>query len=426
MERLLNNLLPAGFGKSFGPGLMWAAAAVGVSHLVQSTRVGAAAGFALAGVILVAMILKYPFFEYGHRYAAATGTSLVEGYRQIGGWALWLYFLLTLVTSLIHQSALVLFTSYLIRYMLGLSWPLAAIGALLYVGCGLLLAVGRFRGFDLVVKVVMAILALSTLAAAAVALERANFSTLTLWPAEGFGDAVSLGFILALVGFMPSPIEVSVMSSLWTLAKGRASGHRASLAAARLDFDIGYIGTAILAFAFLLLGAVVMHGAGRQFSPEGTVFSVQLVGLYTSTLGGWTRPMVLVAAVTTMFSTVLIVIDGFPRAIERCLHNLRSGAGVPAADLPVGRGYWATMIVLGALTITVLSSFTGSLTAMVDFATIFTFMTAPVLGYLNLRAVNSEDVAPEHQPSWILLAVSYVGLVLLSGTALVYLGSKLL
>ena len=87
------------FWSAFGPGLLWAATAIGISHLVQSTRAGALAGFGLSGVILLALILKYPFFEYGPRYAAATGTSLVEGYRRIGTWALWLYLAITLLTA---------------------------------------------------------------------------------------------------------------------------------------------------------------------------------------------------------------------------------------------------------------------------------------------------------------------------------------
>jgi Mn2+/Fe2+ NRAMP family transporter len=48
------------FWSTFGPprpGLLWAAAAIGVSYLVQSTRAGADAGFALAGVILLALVL---------------------------------------------------------------------------------------------------------------------------------------------------------------------------------------------------------------------------------------------------------------------------------------------------------------------------------------------------------------------------------
>ncbi len=50
------------FLRGFGPGLLWAGTAIGVSHLVQSTRAGADAGFARGGVVLFALILKYPFF----------------------------------------------------------------------------------------------------------------------------------------------------------------------------------------------------------------------------------------------------------------------------------------------------------------------------------------------------------------------------
>ncbi len=97
---------PRSFRKTLGPGLLFAGTAVGVSHLVQSTRAGAVAGFGFAGVILIALIFKYPFFEYGPRYAAATGQSLVEGYRRIGAWALWLYFGLAIVTAVIHAPEL--------------------------------------------------------------------------------------------------------------------------------------------------------------------------------------------------------------------------------------------------------------------------------------------------------------------------------
>ena len=54
------------------------------------------------------------FFEFGTRYAAATGESLIEGYRRVGRWALWLYFGITLATAVIVQSVIVLFTTYLV------------------------------------------------------------------------------------------------------------------------------------------------------------------------------------------------------------------------------------------------------------------------------------------------------------------------
>jgi Mn2+/Fe2+ NRAMP family transporter len=392
---------------------------VGVSHLVQSTRAGAVAGYELFGIILLALILKYPFFEFAPRYAAATGWSLVEGYRRIGSWALWLYFLLTLVSSLIVQAAIVLFTAFLLRQILGVSWSLPVTGGVLMAACAALLWMGRFRVLDGAIKVVMVVLAVSTLLAAAVALPRADFSTLALWPRMGQGG-VGLAFILALAGWMPSAIDISVWNSLWTLAKDRDSGRRASVSVATLDFNVGYVGTGILAFAFLMLGATVMHGAGREFSAQGTAFSLQLVDLYTETLGTWLRPIVLAAVFTTMFSTSLTVIDGYPRALDRCLHHLRGAESMPLPDAPTGKGYWVALVILAVLTLMVLILFLGSLTSMVDFATIFTFLTAPVLGYLNLKAVTSPDVPVEARPGPGLIALAYVGLLLLGGTAVVY------
>ena len=410
------------FWRSFGPGLLWAAAAIGVSHLVQSTRAGADAGLALTGVILLALVLKYPFFEYGPRYTAATGESLVEGYRRIGTWAVWLYFAVTLSTMLIIQSAVVLFTSFLIQVAFALPLPLPVVTALVILVCAALLSVGRFRLLDWTIKGVLVLLAASTLFAAALTLPRVDFGTLALWPPAAAG--VPFAFILALAGWMPSAIDISVWSSVWTLAKDRASGRRTSVAHALLDFRIGYIGTGLLAFVFLLLGAGVMYGSGTTFSDAGTRFSVQLVDLYSRTLGEWTRPVVLIAVVTTMFSTALTVIDGFPRVIARTAAVIRTGAR-PAADGDAGPVYRVAIVVLGVLTVLVVALFAGSLTAMVDFATIVSFLTGPILGYLNLRAVTAPNVAPEHRPGRGLILLSWAGLVLLGGTAIVYLVSLL-
>jgi Mn2+/Fe2+ NRAMP family transporter len=409
------------FWRSFGPGLLWAAAAVGVSHLVQSTRAGAEAGLALVGVILLALVLKYPFFSFGPLYAAATGKSLVEGYLRIGRWALWLYLAITIATALIVQAAVVLFASFLVRFALGVDWPVPVVGGLLCAASALILRVGRFRLLDLAVKGIMLVLAVSTLGAAALALPALDWGTLRLSPTAGGEALVSFAFLLALAGWMPSAIDIAVWSSLWTLAKDRTAGVRATVRAARLDFLIGYIGTGVLALAFVVLGAALMHGSGETFSPQGAVFATQLVGLYAQTLGEWTRPVVTVAVLTTMLSTVLTVVDGFPRALARSFAILTLGESATLDDEGTGRVYWTALLILAVLTVLVFALFVGNLTAMVDFATTVSFVTAPVLGYLNLRAVTSPDVPPEHRPGLGMRALSYLGLVLLGGTGLVYL-----
>ena len=78
-NKLFNSLL-----SRLGPGLLYAGAAVGVSHLVQSTRAGGMFGFELMLAIVIIHLVKYPFFEFGPRYTAATGKNLLHGYKQLG------------------------------------------------------------------------------------------------------------------------------------------------------------------------------------------------------------------------------------------------------------------------------------------------------------------------------------------------------
>jgi Mn2+/Fe2+ NRAMP family transporter len=84
------------FSKTAGPGILFACTAIGVSHLVQSTRAGADFGLLILGFVILVTLLKYPFFEYGSRYANSTQTSIIDGYKKLGKPALWLYFLLTI------------------------------------------------------------------------------------------------------------------------------------------------------------------------------------------------------------------------------------------------------------------------------------------------------------------------------------------
>jgi Mn2+/Fe2+ NRAMP family transporter len=413
--------------RALGPGLLWAGSAIGVSHLVQSTRAGAAAGLGLAGVILAALVLKYPFFDFGPRYAAATRSSLIEGYARIGRWALWLYLAITLISAVVVDAAIVLLTTLLVGATLGLGLPVALVAALIYGACGALLAAGRYRLLDASMKVILAVLAASTLVAAGAALPRLGYATATLLPPIGGDSAVSFAFLLALAGWMPTAIDLSVWSSLWTLAKDRSSGGATSVAAARADFLVGYVGTGVLAFAFLVLGAAVMYGSGTAFSPEGGAFTVQLIDLYAATLGGWTRPLVLVAVLTTMLSTSLTVVDGFPRALDRSIRVLRGGpegtrptppaAGAEDAEPP---GYWIWMASLGVVTTAVLALFTGSLTTMADFATTASFLAAPILAYLNLRAIRGAEVPAEHRPGKAMLALSWVGIAAMGAFGVVY------
>lgn len=404
------------FWQAFGPGLLFAGAAVGVSHLVQSTRAGAVYGLALVAVVLGANLLKYPAFRFGPLYAAATGHSLLEGYRRQGRWALWLYGALTIGTMFTVQAAVTVVTAGLAKVLLGLSASPIVISAVLVAICAGLLAVGRYRLLDRLMKGVVAALTLSTLAAAALVVPQVSWGG-AWWPTGEMLDLRSLFFIAALVGWMPSAIDVSVWQSLWVLARGRDAGQRPGVRDVMLDFNIGYFGTALLAFCFLILGAGVMHGRGAVFAGGAGGFAAQVIDLYAAALGDWARPVIGVCAFAVMFSTTLTVVDGFPRALAGLAMRLRGPEGEVAQEQELAasrRVYWLALVILAVGSVAVLALFIGALKAMVDLATTLSFLTAPVLAWLNHRAVHGAEVPAEHRPGPALRRGSLAAIALLS------------
>ena len=59
----------------------------------------------ILGFVVLVTLLKYPFFEYGSRYANSTQTSIIDGYKKLGKPALWLYFLLTIASMFFVTGA---------------------------------------------------------------------------------------------------------------------------------------------------------------------------------------------------------------------------------------------------------------------------------------------------------------------------------
>ncbi len=385
-----------------GPGLLMAGAAIGVSHLMQATRAGASFGFDLLLLVLLVNVVKYPFFEFGHRYAAATGESLLEGYLKLGRGFLWLFVVLNVISAVISTAGVTFLTAGLSAALFGGGGNPLLWSVLLLAVCSLILFVGRFEWLDRLIKVIMVVLVVATLAALLMAWTRpdegAGVSAASAW------SWVNLGFLLALMGWMPAPIEISVWQSLWVQAKGRPEAP-VPLRAALADFNFGYGLTTALALAFLALGALMMHGTGLSFERSNLAFARQLIDVYQRSLGGWSGPVVSVAAFTAMFSTTLTVFDAFPRSLARATVLVaRSPRREPA--LTVG---WSVLVAGGALTI--IAAFASRFTALIDFVTVLAFLTAPVFAGLNLALIRSSHM-PEgaHPPTW-LIGLAWFGIV---------------
>ncbi len=412
------------FANVLGPGLLFAGAAVGVSHLVQATYAGAVYGLSLLGVIVMANVLKYPAFSFGPRFAAATGTSLLEGYRRQGAWALVVFALVTVATMFTVEAAVTLVTAALVKALFGLETSLLVVSIVLLIASALICAVGKFSLLDRVVKAVVITLTVATVVATALAIPHIDFG-LPLVPSLSMSDRAQLLWLAALIGWMPTAIDISVWHSLWTLAKVRQTGYRAEVRESLLDFKVGYWGTAFLAICFALLGAGIIYGSGGKVPSGAVPFANMILDLYGSTLGSWARLLIGGCAALVMFSTTLTVVDGFPRALTVLARRFQT-TEEPGAEVDLERRpfYWGSVLVLGIGSALILRFYLKDLRELVNIATTLSFLTAPVLAFLNHRAITSDVVPTAHRPGPKMVGFSLFSIAVLAAFACFYVYLK--
>ncbi|MCH1432132.1 MAG: Nramp family divalent metal transporter [Flavobacteriaceae bacterium] len=394
-----------------GPGLLFAGAAIGVSHLVQSTRAGADYGWGLIWALLLINLFKYPFFQYGPRYAQATGETLLDGYHKLGKGYLWAYFFVNLGTMFTIQSAVTVVTAGLASKLFGITEDIVIWSVIITLFCSVILVLGRFHWLDKFIKVIMISLAISSVLAVGVAFYT-NDGTLSFQ--QIFPSGSGLLFLIAFLGWMPAPLDISIWHSIWTLEKNKIQVKRPSLSESLFDFNVGYIATTFLALCFVGLGALVMFGTGIEFSNQGGAFAGQLIQLYTSNLGEAAYGLIAVAAFSTMLSTTITTLDASPRAMSKTIQLLFKKEK---------SFYIPWLLILGLGTGCIFLFLLSEMGQLVQIATVLSFITAPLYAFLNFRLVLSKQMPREHQPKKGLKVLSIVGLLVLTGFTLFYLFS---
>ena len=398
-----------------GPGLLFAGAAIGVSHLVQSTRAGADFGWGLIWALLLVNLFKYPFFQFGPRYALATGESLLDGYYKLGKGYLWFYFALNFATMFTIQTAVTVVTAGLASQLFGITTDMVLWSLIITVLCSLLLFFGHYKLLDKMIKVIMVVLAISSVLAFTIALFK-NDAPIAL--DQIFPQGSGLLFLITFLGWMPAPLDISIWHSIWSLEKNKGNkAAKLSLKEGLFDFNVGYITTVILALCFMGLGALVMFGSGTSFSNQGNTFAAQLISLYTTNLGQAAYGIIAIAAFTTMLSTTITTLDASPRAMSKTVQLL--------FKRPDKNYYTHWLIALAAGTGLIFIFLLSEMGLLVQIATVLSFITAPIYAFLNYRLVVSKEMPKEHQPNKKLRITSVIGIVFLSGFTLFYLFSLL-
>lgn len=405
--------------KNLGPGLLFAGAAIGVSHLVQSTRAGADFGLGLLWALLLVNICKYPFFQFGPRYATATGESLLDGYHKLGKSVLATYYILNLAVMFTIQTAVTIVTAGLATSLFGDFEAITVLGktinsteiwtVLILIICFIILILGKYKILDSLMKIIVFTLTISTFLAVITALTNntESLSFKQILPTT----TLEIGFLIAFMGWMPAPLDVSVWQSLWAIEKNKATQNYTPESALS-DFNIGYLSTILIGVGFLLLGTLVMFHSGETFSNSASIFSSQLIHMYTKNLGNWAYIIIGIAAFTTMFSTTLTTLDASPRAMEKSTSLLFK-------KTRLNYTFWIVLLIFGTLFIFL--SFASEMGLLIKIATILSFITAPFYAIANYILISSKHTPKAWRPSKKLHILSWVGIIFLIGFSLWYL-----
>ncbi|MEP3466121.1 MAG: hypothetical protein ABJN65_08875 [Parasphingorhabdus sp.] len=407
--------------RAAGPGLLFSGSAIGISHLVQSTRAGAMFGLGLLGVILFVNIIKYPAFRFGMDYAHATRKTLIGGYRELGPWALVLYILMVLAIGPIGLAAVSATTAAIFAALTGVNLSIALLTSIAIAATVTLLMIVGYSWLDQLNKLLIAFLTIATITATVLVLPRVKWGSLGNF--DWSIDPLGLLFVVALAGYMPNAMGSSVALSLWTLQsqEDEAESEHLPIGAMRAGFLTSYGLTAILALCFCIMGAGVMHSAGVAPETGAAVLASQIIDLYRETLGPVPAMLAAISALCVMATTMIAAFDGGARTLGALHQEYIGNVGRQTST----KGYFVFLLISAALAIIFLVGAMRSFSAFIDLVASISFIAGAALALMNHLVMTRCDMPEDARPTRGMRALSLTGIVIMSTMALMFFVLKL-
>ncbi|MFQ6025236.1 MAG: divalent metal cation transporter, partial [Nitrosopumilaceae archaeon] len=361
-------------------------------------------------------LFKYPFFEYGSRYANVTGTSIIDGYKKLGKHVLVLYLLITIASMFFVTAAVGFVTAGFLENLFQVEflgfWPII----ILFSICTGILSIGKYRALDGLIKIIGSVLVVSTVIAFILALINGPVERIEGFEPREIWDQAGIFFLIALMGWMPTAVDLSSWNSLWTLERIKQTKFKPKLKETLFEFRLAYVITAVLALFFVTLGAYIFFGSGEALPNNNSLFAHKVVTLYTETIGNWSYIIIAASAFSVMFGTIIAVFDGYSRSLQRIVELLFTKNSIKPKT-KFRKMYVLFIFVLAAGSLIVVFQFGDRLKELVDFATTLSFLIAPIIAIFNFRLVTGKYLAKSAQPPVWLKIISYLGIIFLVGFA---------
>ena len=322
------------FFERIGPGMMFAASAVGVSHLVFSTQAGSQYGFSLVWLVILIVILKYPAFRFAVDYASATGQSLVTAYSRISRIAMIWLAVGFVVDMFIATGAVALVTAALINHVFGLSLSAPQVAVGLMVLTAAILLNGHYAKAERIVKLLVLGFTALAIVTTAFALPLLGSGGRSI-AAELTWDRSLLVFVIAMAGWMPVPTNGAILLSKWVCEKRKATGNAFAHRDALADFRLGYVLALVIALCFVTIGTAVLFETGREVPASAAGFATEFFGIFTTVIGQWSYPLIAATGIAVIWSSQVALMDALPRVTDRLVGVFQGRpSGAPDRYMP--------------------------------------------------------------------------------------------
>ena len=238
----------------------------------------------------------------------------------------------------------------------------------------------------------------------------------------------NLSFLIPLMGWMPCPVELCVWPSLWMFSRAKDSDYKPNVRESEFDFNLGYLITVITAIFFVTLGAITMYGTGDEMlSGSGVFFAQKLIRLYTTSIGVWSKWIIIPASFAAMFSTTLTCLDAYPRSIssiQGLLKGTDKGRMESASEKTRFRNWMIIHIFASLIALLIAKSGGIGVKDFVFGAMTGSFLTAPIFAWMAMDTINSNLVPTKHRFGKLLRSICWIGLIFLTTFSLLFIANS--
>lgn len=417
-----------------GPSFIVAAAAIGSGELINATRLGAVASFAVLWVVVWGVVLKGFIQQEIGRYTLTTRKTITEGFADIPGpkfygksWFLWIILSLLAVVILLIIAGVggtiggVLHS--LFPAVSASTWGIIA--NITYLPILLLgIVVPKINVYSVVEKLMtVAVLGLTLfmLYIAFIALPLSDQYSISMGEVfAGMNFQIPDGALLvslAVLGSIGAGVEL-IFYSTWLISKGyleqayddqdseakKSERMKTWLGILKLDTWLGVILTLVVSVAFFTTGAVVLNSYTNV--PEGVNMIEEISVIFTDVLGPNYYIIFMILALIALFSTALGVADGAARMVI----DIRNEISKKAVFKKSANTIYSWAIVIIVLSWIIFYAFVSAPTFLITVGAAALSLLFPLYG-LALLYLNRQ-VPQKHRMSGIVKVILVISFIL--------------